>query len=47
MSRVLWQGMERTLGKFLHSGDLDVIQTRILPVPDYSGVNDLQVPVQG
>ncbi len=33
-----------TLVKSLYSGDPDVIQTRGLKMPDYSGVNDLQGP---
>ncbi len=33
-----------TLVEFLHSGDPDVIPTRGLQVPNYSGVSDLQVP---
>jgi hypothetical protein len=50
--------MEITLVKSLNGGDPDVIQSRGLHVPDYSGlsdlqvsdyseVNDLQVPSQG
>jgi hypothetical protein len=36
--------MERALGKFSHSGDFNMIQTRELQEPDYLGVNNLQVP---
>jgi|LakMenEpi03Aug12_release.lakeMendotaPanAssembly.Ray.scaffolds.fasta_scaffold3051203_1 hypothetical protein len=35
--------MEMTLVKSLKSGDPDVIQSRVLQRPDYSGVSDLQV----
>jgi hypothetical protein len=44
---MLYLMMDRTLVKSLHSGDPDVIQTQGLPVPYYSGVNDLQGLIRG